>query len=54
MIKEKLRYNKIKKFLEDLNTREKQYIIKKLQEQIIENDVDNVSMTIYIQGKKII
>lgn len=46
MIKEKLRYNKIKKFLEDLNTREQKYIIRKLQKNVLDTKIDEVNFTI--------
>lgn len=46
MIKENLRYNKIKKIIEDLNTREKEYLIKKLTQQVIDEKVNIVDFTI--------
>ena len=52
MIKQRLRYNKIKNFIQDLNTREKEYIIKKLTEQVIDEKVTVVDFT--INGKKIV
>lgn len=42
---EKLRYKKISEFLEDLNTREKKYILKKIQQDILQ-DVLKVDFTI--------
>lgn len=45
-----LRYKKITTFLQDLNSREKHYILKKLQKDILQ-DVFNVNFT--INGQKI-
>lgn len=42
---EKLRYKKISEFLEDLNHREKKYILKKIQQDILQ-DVLKVDFTI--------
>lgn len=47
---ENLRYKKISEFLQDLNNREKNYILKKLQKDILQ-DVMTVNFT--INGKKI-
>lgn len=47
---ENLRYKKITTFLQGLNNREKQYILKKLQKDILQ-DVFNVNFT--INGQKI-
>lgn len=47
---ERLRYKKINEFLQDLNNREKQYILKKVQQDILK-DVLSVNFT--INGKKI-
>lgn len=47
---ERLRYKKISEFLQDLNNREKQYILKKVQQDILK-DVLSVNFT--INGKKI-
>ena len=46
---ENLRYKKISAFLQDLNNREKHYILKKLQKDILQ-DVMTVNFT--INGKK--
>lgn len=46
---EDLRYKKISAFLQDLNNREKHYILKKLQKDILQ-DVMTVNFT--INGKK--
>lgn len=47
---ESLRYKKISAFLQDLNNREKHYILKKLQKDILQ-DVFNVDFT--VNGQKI-
>ncbi len=47
---ENLRYKKISEFLQGLNNREKHYILKKLQKDILQ-DVMTVNFT--INGKKI-
>ena len=47
---ENLRYKKISEFLQSLNNREKHYILKKLQKDILQ-DVMTVNFT--INGKKI-
>ena len=47
---ENLRYKKISEFLQGLNNREKHYILKKLQKDILQ-DVMAVNFT--INGKKI-
>lgn len=47
---ENLRYKKISAFLQDLNNREKHYILKKLQKDILQ-DVFNVDFT--INGQKV-
>lgn len=47
---ENLRYKKIIEFLQGLNNREKHYILKKLQKDILQ-DVMTVNFT--INGKKI-
>lgn len=47
---ENLRYKKISAFLQDLNNREKHYILKKLQKDILQ-DVFNVNFT--VNGQKI-
>lgn len=47
---ENLRYKKISEFLQNLNNREKNYILKKLQKDILQ-DVMTVNFT--INGKKI-
>lgn len=47
---ENLRYKKISTFLSDLNNREKHYILKKLQKDILQ-DVFNVDFT--INGQKV-
>lgn len=47
---ETLRYKKISEFLQNLNNREKNYILKKLQKDILQ-DVMTVNFT--INGKKI-
>jgi hypothetical protein len=47
---ERLRYKKISEFLQDLNNREKQYILKKVKQDILK-DVLTVNFT--INGKKI-
>lgn len=47
---ENLRYKKISTFLSDLNNREKQYILKKLQKDILQ-DVFNVDFT--VNGQKV-
>lgn len=49
---EKLRYKKISEFLQDLNPREKKYILKKIQQDILQ-DILKVDCTITIDGKKI-
>lgn len=48
---EKLRYKKINKFIQDLNNREKQYIIKRLQADILKDFVCKVDFT--VNGAKI-
>ena len=48
---EKLRYKKINEFLQDLNNREKQYIIKRLQSDILKEFVCKVDFT--VNGAKI-
>ena len=47
---ENLRYKKISAFLQDLNNREKKYILKKLQKDILQN-VLTVDFT--VNGQKI-
>lgn len=47
---ENLRYKKITTFLSDLNNREKQYILKKIQQDIL-SDILQVDFT--INGQKI-
>lgn len=47
---ENLRYKKISEFLQDLNNREKKYILKKLQKDILQN-VLTVDFT--VNGQKI-
>lgn len=47
---ESLRYKKISAFLQDLNNREKHYILKKLQKDILQ-DVFNVDFT--VNGEKV-
>ena len=47
---ENLRYKKISAFLQDLNNREKHYIFKKLQKDILQ-DVFNVDFT--VNGQKV-
>lgn len=47
---ENLRYKKISEFLQDLNNREKHYILKKLQKDILQ-DVMTVDFT--VNGQKI-
>lgn len=47
---ENLRYKKIKAFLSDLNNREKKYILKKIQEDILQ-DVLTVDFT--VNGQKV-
>lgn len=47
---ETLRYKKISTFLQGLNNREKHYILKKLQKDILQ-DVFNVNFT--VNGQKI-
>lgn len=47
---ESLRYKKICNFLQDLNDREKKYILKKLQKDILQ-DVMTVDFT--VNGQKI-
>lgn len=47
---ETLRYKKISTFLQDLNNREKHYILKKLQKDILQ-DIFNVNFT--VNGQKI-
>lgn len=48
---DKLRYKKINDFIQDLNTREKQYIIKKLQTDILKDFAFQVDFT--VNGAKI-
>lgn len=48
---EKLRYKKINEFLTDLNNREKQYIIKRLQADILKDIICQVDFT--VNGAKI-
>lgn len=47
---ENLRYKKISAFLQDLNNREKNYILKKLQKDILQ-DVFTVNFT--VNGQKV-
>ena len=47
---ENLRYKKISEFLQDLNNREKKYIFKKLQKDILQ-DILTVNFT--VNGQKI-
>lgn len=47
---ENLRYKKISTFLQDLNNREKKYILKKLQKDILQ-DILTVNFT--VNGQKI-
>lgn len=47
---EKLRYKKISEFLENLNNREKKYIFKKIQQDILK-DILTVDFT--INGQKV-
>jgi len=47
---ENLRYKKISKFLQELNNREKNYILKKLQKDILQ-DILTVNFT--VNGQKI-
>lgn len=47
---ENLRYKKISTFLQDLNNREKHYILKKLQKDILQ-DVLKVDFT--VNGEKV-
>lgn len=49
---EVLRYRKIINFINTLNTREKKYLIKKIQEEIINKEITIVNFT--INGKKVI
>lgn len=48
---EKLRYKKIRDFLEGLNEREQNYLYRKLKEEIIEKEIEQVNFT--INGKQI-
>lgn len=47
---ERLRYKKISEFLQELNNREKKYILKKLQKDILQ-DILTVNFT--VNGQKI-
>jgi hypothetical protein len=49
---ENLRYKKISTFLSDLNNREKKYICKKLNKEILQNEVLKVAFT--VNGEKLV
>lgn len=48
---DKLRYKKINEFLENLNTREKRYILKRAQQALMQEDALKVEFT--VNGAKI-
>lgn len=43
---EKLRYKKITDFINELNNREKKYILKKIKKEILQNEVLTTNFTI--------
>ena len=43
---EKLRYKKIRDFIDELNDREKKYILKKIKKEIFQNEVLTTNFTI--------
>lgn len=46
MIQEKLHYKKINDFMQNLNKREKKYIIKKLKNELFQDEMLQVNFTI--------